>query len=278
MTTDVTATSLHTVGSADGTVIAYEKAGSGPPLVLVDGALCSRSFGPSRAVAAALADRYTVFVYDRRGRGDSGNTAHYAVQREVEDLAAVIAAAAMDSADPDAGVYVMGQSSGGALVLEAAASGVRMRKLATYEAPYVGPRMRSGERIDDLATLRGLLDLGDRGGAVGYFLVDMVGAPFFMPLMMRAMRKVWRELQSVAHTLPYDAAVMDGFEVPAARFATIAVPALVLGGGKGKPNMKAAVNAVANAIPGSRREELAGQTHQVSEKVLAPVLRDFFRD
>ena len=249
--------------SKDGTRIAYESIGGGPALVLVDGAMCYREFGPAKDVAAALVDSYTVYWYDRRGRGESGDTLPYAPAREVEDLAVVIAAAGGDA-------YVMGQSSGGALVLEAAASGVKMRKVASYEAPYVG------QSTDFLAKQKQLIADGNRKGAIDYFMTTMVGAPFFMPLMMRLMPKVFRQLQAVAHTLPYDTELLSGFEVPA-RFASITTPTLVMGGSKYKANMKKAVHDVAGIVPDAKLVILEGQTHQVSPTVLAPVLKEFFQ-
>jgi pimeloyl-ACP methyl ester carboxylesterase len=252
------------VTSKDGTRIAYETQGSGPALVLVDGAMCYREFGPATDVAAALADSYTVYIYDRRGRGESGDTLPYAPAREVEDLAAVIAAAGGDA-------YVMGQSSGGALVLEAAASGVTMRKLASYEAPYVG------QSTDFLARQKQLIAEGNRKGAIDYFMTTMVGGPFFLPLMMRLMPKVFRQLQAVAHTLPYDTELLDGFEAPVERLKAIGVPALIMGGSKYKANMKKAVHDVAGAVPDAKLVILDGQTHQVSPAVLAPVLKQFFQ-
>lgn len=251
------------VTSKDGTRIAYEKVGSGPALVLVDGAMCYRDFGPARDLAAALADSYTVYLYDRRGRGESGDTQPYAPAREVEDLAAVIAAAG------DA--YVMGQSSGAGIALEAAASTVRMKKLAVYEAPYVG------QSTDFLAKQKQLIAAGNRKGAIDYFMTTMVGGPAFLPLMMRLMPKVFRKLQAVAHTLPYDTELMNGFSVPTERFGRITVPTLVMGGSKYKSNMKAAVEAVEAAVPGAQLTILPGQTHQVSPAAIVPELKAFFQ-
>ena len=259
-----------TVVSKDGTAIAYEATGSGPALVLVDGALCYREFGPARDVAQALAGDYTVYVYDRRGRGDSGDTPPYATAREVEDLAAVIGAAGGKA-------FVMGQSSGAALALNAAASGVAISKLAVYEAPYVGVKKVKGSAPDYVAELTKRLAEGKPGAAVGYFMVTMVGGPWFLPIMMRLMPKVWKQLQAVARTLPYDATVMDGFEVKPALLAKVTVPTLVMGGGKAAPNMAAAVQGVADAVAGSTLAILPGQTHQVSPAALAPELTAFFR-
>jgi pimeloyl-ACP methyl ester carboxylesterase len=252
--------------SNDGTRIAYETIGSGPALVLVDGAMCSREFGPCRSMAEHLADRFAVTIYDRRGRGESGDSAGYAPEREYEDLAAVIAAAGGDA-------YVLGYSSGAALALQAAASGVRMRKLASYEAPYVGVNRQKNY----LADLQTKLAKGDRAGAVGYFMVDMVGGPWFLPIMFRLMPKVLRQLKAVAPTLVYDTKVMNNFEAPVAVLGKIAVPTLVVGGGKAKPNMVKAVADVAAAVPGAVHVTLPGQTHQVKDEALAPELVAFFR-
>jgi pimeloyl-ACP methyl ester carboxylesterase len=266
--TDQTALVTETTTSADGTAIAFERVGSGPAVVLVDGALCHRAFGPSRPLAAALADRYTVFAYDRRGRGESGNTLPYSPEREIEDLQAV-----MDAAG--GGLYVYGSSSGAGLALEAVAAGTPVRALATYEAPYVAARWKDPS-VDHLAHIEALIAADKRGAAVSYFLVSMVGAPAFVPLMMRAMPKVWNQMKAVAPTLPYDLSVMGSFTAPVARFASIAVPTLVMVGGKAAKPMRDAQEAIAAALPGSRFEVLDGQTHQVSEKAIAPQLEAFF--
>ena len=272
MTTDATVRDVQHVLSADGTRIAYEKVGAGPALVLVDGAMCAREFGPARDVAKQLQDRYTVYFYDRRGRGESGNTLPYAPEREYEDLAAVIEATGETP-------FVVAQSSGAGLALEAAAGGVPMRALATYEAPYVGLRpKKDGTPRNYLAELEALIAAGKRSQASGYFLVKMVGAPWFVPHMMRMMPKVRRHLDVIGPTIVYDAKVMWPFEVPDARFATIPIPTLVLAGSKGAPEMLRAQERIASAIPGSCHAVLEGQTHQVSAKALDPHLRSFFAE
>src|SRR4051794_10898504 len=219
--------------------------------------MCARDFGPARDVAAALQDRYTVYFYDRRGRGASGDTSPYAPEREFDDLAAVAAATGEVP-------FVMGQSSGAALALRAAASGVPMRALASYEAPYVGLRTgKDGKPRDYLGDLHRLIDSGKRGQAAGYFMVQMVGGPWFLPMMMRLMPKVWKHLETIAPTLVYDTLVMDRFEVPTEEFSHISVPTLALAGSKGKPEMLAAQESIAAAVPDSEHRVLAGQTHQV---------------
>lgn len=252
--------------SKDGTTIPYERSGSGPALILVDGALCSRGFGPTAKLAPLLAQDFTVYRYDRRGRGQSGDTQPYSPAREVEDIAALIALAGGTAS-------LLGLSSGGALALEAAAAGLGVDKVIAYEAPYVnedGARQPAHE-----AQLQRLVASGDRGGAVTYFMRDMVGAPAFVPLMMRLLPWIWRKLKAVAHTLPYDAAVMTGFQVPRARFASIRCPVLVLNGTKTDPRLKAAARVIADTVPGAQHAELAGQTHNVNPRVLVAGSIDF---
>lgn len=261
----------QTVTSADGTRILVETTGSGPSLVLVDGAMCSLDFGPARDLAAQLADRYTVHLYDRRGRGGSGDTEPYAVEREFEDLAAVIDAIGGDA-------YVMGQSSGAVLALEAAVSGVPMRKLAVYEPPYVGVNDIRGRTPDYLADLEALLAQGKRGAMIDYFMVRMVGGPAFLPVMMRLMPTVWKQLKSVAPSLLNDTRLLGDFEVHPERLGRVTVPTLVMGGSKAKPNMAKGVADVATAVSGRPPVILAGQTHNVSPAVLAPELAAFFSE
>jgi pimeloyl-ACP methyl ester carboxylesterase len=260
---------MSKVTSKDGTAIAYERTGSGPALILVDGALCSRAFGPMPKLAPLLAEHFTVLMYDRRGRGGSGDTRPYAREREVEDIAALIEAA---GGGP---VNLLGLSSGAALALEAAASGLDIGKVAAYEPPYVsdgGPNAAS----DHEGQLRRLIAEDRRGEAVTYFMRKMVGVPAIFVLMMRLMPGVWRKLKAVAHTLPYDAQIMNRFTVPKDRFASIRVPVLVIGGAKSEARLQSAVRAVAAAVPGAGQRLLAGQTHNVDPKVLAPAVVAFF--
>jgi pimeloyl-ACP methyl ester carboxylesterase len=255
------------VKSNDGTLIAYERAGSGPALILVDGALCSRAFGPSPQLASLLASHFTVVTYDRRGRGQSGDTQPYSPAREVEDLAALIEAAGGSAS-------LLGLSSGGALALEAAASGIPVDKVIAYEPPYVAEGSQRRE-IDHEAELKQWLAQGNRGAAVKYFMKDMVGAPAPMVVMLRLMPWIWRKLQAVAHTLPYDAAVMTAFTIPRPRFTSITRPVLVMNGTKTDLRLRAAAQALSAVIPSAAYRELAGQTHNVSPKALAPVAVEF---
>lgn len=255
------------VQSADGTPIAFERTGSGPALILVDGALCSRTFGPSCNLSKALAPHFTVYTYDRRGRGDSGDRAPYAPAREVEDIAALVAHAGGSAA-------LVGLSSGAALALEAAASGLPVTHVVAYEPPYVDEG-NTGPELPHLQAVVERLQHGDRGGAVAYFMKDMVGVPGVFVIMMRLMPWMWPKLKKVAHTLPYDTTIMTGFRVPRRRLASIRVPALVMHGSKTDARLKAAATAVAAAIPGAQHRELAGQNHNVSPVALAPVVVEF---
>ncbi len=260
---------MKTVRSKDGTTIAYDQTGSGPPVILVDGALCSRAFGPMPKLAPILARHFTVINYDRRGRNQSGDTAPYMVDREVEDLAALINEAGGSA-------FVLGVSSGAALALAAAASGVNIKKLALYEPPYIA-NGKSGHQppTDSQVQLARLISAGRRGDAVKFFMVKMVGTPAIFGLILPLL-PVWKKLKAAAHTLPYDAAVMGDFTVPTQRVASIAVRTLVMGGGKSPAPLRHAVESVADAVPNAQRLMLKGQTHNVALKALAPVVEEFF--
>ncbi|MEW1948989.1 alpha/beta hydrolase [Pseudarthrobacter sp902506025] len=260
---------VSAVVSPDGTSLSVERMGTGPSLVLVDGAFCGRNFGPSRALANELRDSFTVYFYDRRGRGDSGETMPYATEREIEDLQAVLNEA---GGNP----YVYGISSGAALALEAAAAGVPMRGLATYEAPYTGVQGPDGSPGSHREHLEALLRDGKRGSAVSYFLVKMVGAPAFLPYLLRIMPGVWKKQTAAANTLPYETRVTNNFTAPVERLRTITVPTLVMVGGKAAGPMAQGQKTIAGAVPGSEHRVLDGQTHQVSAAAIATQLRGFF--
>lgn len=254
--------------SADGTRIAYEVHGSGPALVLVDGALCQRSMGPARSLAEQLAPSFAVHAYDRRGRGESGpGETTYAVEREIEDLAAVIGAAGGHG-------HVFGSSSGAALALAAAQSGVRIDRLALYEAPFIVDDSHAPHDPGLPARMRSLVDQGRRGDAVRLFL-RTVGAPGPMIAVMRLL-PVWKKLTGVAHTLPHDLTIVidrqQGRPLPEGLYDAVAAPTLVIAGGKSPEYLRNAQAAVAGAVPDGRVETLPGQTHMIKAKVTAPVV------
>jgi len=260
---------MSEVRSADGTTISYERTGSGPALILVDGAFCSRAFGPSAKLAEQLAPHFTVYSYDRRGRNRSSDTQPYAPEREIDDIAALIDVAGGSAS-------LIGLSSGAALSLEAAASGLSIDKVVAYEPPYVDVAA-SGSGAGHEGHVRRLVAEGNRSGAVKYFLKDMVNVPAFVVSFMPLMPWIWGKLKAVAHTLPYDAAVMREFKVPRSRFASIDVPVLVMAGTKTQPRLLDAARIVADSIPGAQHRELAGQTHNVNPEVLAKAATEFLR-
>jgi pimeloyl-ACP methyl ester carboxylesterase len=254
--------------AADGTRIAYEVSGSGPALVIVDGALCHRAMGPARPLAERLSASFTVHTYDRRGRGDSGTgETAYAVEREVEDLAAVIEAAGGHA-------HVFGASSGAALALAAAQQGLPIDRLALYEAPFIVDDTRAANDPDLPETFRRLVADGGRGDAVALFL-RTVGAPRPMIAVMK-LTPVWKKLTAVAHTLPYDLDLtidqQQGRPLPAGLYDKVTQPTLVIAGGKSPTYLHHAQAAVAGAVTDGRVETLPGQTHLVKAKVTAPVV------
>jgi pimeloyl-ACP methyl ester carboxylesterase len=256
------------LSSKDGTRIAYEHWGAGPPVILVDGAFCSRRFGPTDKLAPLLARRFTVFAYDRRGRGESGDTAPYAVEREVEDLAALMGAAGGSAC-------VFGMSSGGVLALEAAARGLPIKTLAVYEPPYLVEPVAKRPPADYQAQLQKLVEAGDRSGAVKFYMTRIMQMPRALVAIM-PMTPNWSQLKAAAPTLLHEATMMGDFHLPRERLARISAPTLVMAGGKGLELMRRAADAVAAAVPGAKREVLEGQSHDVSMPILAPVLERFF--
>jgi pimeloyl-ACP methyl ester carboxylesterase len=218
-------------------------------------------------LAGLLAPDFTVVNYDRRGRGDSGDSAVYDVEREVEDLEAVI-----DAIGGSASVW--GMSSGAALALEAAAAGLPIVKLALYEPPYVAGKQAAELPKDYEGQLRKLVEEGRRDDAVKLFMRNM-GAPGFALAIMRLM-PFWARLRASAHTLPYDVRVMGDFTVPAGRLASVSVPTLVIGGQKSAEALRQAVSEIAELLPRGEHRFLQGQNHNVSMEVLATVLKPYF--
>jgi pimeloyl-ACP methyl ester carboxylesterase len=260
--------------SADGTPIAYERTGTGPPLIFAGGALSDRA--GAAPVAELLADRFTVLAYDRRGRGDSGDTPPYAVEREVEDLAALIAASGGSA-------FVSGHSSGAVLALEAARSlgSEQIPMLAVYEPPFIVDESRPPMPPDAADRLDELVAAGRRDEAVEYFVIN---GPRVPPEALPQMRSSpgWTAQVAMAHTLGYDVRIlgdaMAGSPAPLTRWASVGIPTLVLDGGASDPWQRSATQALTRILPRSVHRSLPGQTHAVDPEVLAPVLRAFFGD
>ncbi|MEU4238453.1 alpha/beta fold hydrolase [Actinoplanes sp. NPDC026619] len=261
---------MPTVTSADGTVIAFETVGSGPPLIFVDGAMCYRDSGPGRGIAAALAADFTVYLYDRRGRGESGDTLPWSVEKEIEDLAAVLAAAGGQAA-------LLGTSSGAVLAADAASRLPGVTRVALYEPPFIVDDAREPRPATFTEDTEALIARGDRSGAVKKFMMH-VGVPGFVLWIMPLMPP-WKRMTGVAHTLPYDLKVLGGtgrgVPLDAARWAGMTAPALVMDGGKSPRYMRNGAKAFSEALSKADYRTLPGQTHIVKPAALAPAVRDF---
>lgn len=260
---------LEQVRSADGTSIAFERLGSGPPLVLLAGGMCDRRTFID--LAAALATDFEVLNVDRRGRGDSGDTPPYAVAREVEDIAAVVHAAGGKAA-------VFGHSSGAALALTAAADApdAGIAQLALFEPPYQVDPATNRLSADLAERYAALVAGGRRGDAVELFMTT-VGMP---PEAIAGARSqpFWPALEGIAHTLAYDAEVLGDGSFPADRAAAVSVPTLVLVGGASPAWAPAAGAALAAAVPDVTLLTIAGQDHDIAPEALVPALRDWLLD
>jgi pimeloyl-ACP methyl ester carboxylesterase len=257
---------MQTVISKDGTAIAFDRSGQGLPIIVVGGALSNRT--AAAPVAALLAPHFTVFAYDRRGLGSSGDTAPYAVDREIEDLEAL-------TGEAGGSAFVFGHSSGAALALEAAAHGLAIAKLALYEPPFIVDDSRSRPPQDFAAQLAELIASGRRGDAVALFLTTGVDLPADAVAQMRN-APMWPAFEAMAHTLIYNITIMGDFSVPTERVGSVTIPTLVLDGGESPAWARRAVQAVVDALPNAQRRTLAGQTHGAAPEILAPVLAEFF--
>ncbi len=261
---------MRKVISKDGTTIAFDRSGTGPAVILVDGALSYRAFGPMGPLAAFLAQHFTVYTYDRRGRGESTDTQPYAVEREIEDIEALI-----DEAGGP--VYLYGVSSGAVLALKAAAKlgTAKVPKLALYEPPFNSDDDTAKQEFAQYTKrMADLLEANQRGDAVAFFMADMVPAE-----MIEGMRQSpeWPIMEAVAPTLAYDNAVMgDGSPlVDDTKAATM--PALILDGSESPAFMHEAAETLAKAMPQAQRNTLEGQTHRIAPEAVVPVLEEFFK-
>lgn len=259
------------VTSVDGTRITYEVSGSGPALVLVDGAMCERSMGPARGLAAQLRDRFTVYAYDRRGRGASGaGNSAWSMDRELDDLAAVARAAGP-------GTHLFGSSSGAVLALEAARRGITTGRLVAYEAPFIVDDTHTGNDPGLPEQVQAMVADGRRSEAVKTFL-RVVGAPAAMIALM-PLTPPWKLMTGIAHTLPYDLSMVIGRQqgqpLPAGAYDGLSAPTLIVAGGKSPAYLRNAQAAIAAAVPGAQLITLPGQTHMIKPKAVAPVIADF---
>jgi pimeloyl-ACP methyl ester carboxylesterase len=256
---------METVRSSDGTTIAFDRLGAGAPVILVSGASTARAVHAQ--LAELLAADFAVLNYDRRGRGDSGDTPPYTTQREVEDLRAVIAAGGEAAA-------VFGNSSGAVLALHAAAAGLPVTKLALWEPPFMTDPDAPRRQQAYVAQLSELLNAGRRGDAMALFMRS-IGLPEEMIAGMRR-APMWPDMEALAPTLVYDATVMGDSLVPSGLVASVTAPTLVLDGSDTGAWAASAARALTAALPNPQRRTLDGQAHNVAWDVLAPVLKEFF--
>lgn len=265
--------SMQTAQSKDGTTIAYDRSGSGPAIIVVASALSTRA--DATRLAALLAENFTVFNYDRRGRGDSGDTQPYTVEREVEDIEALI-----DAAGGTASIF--GSSSGAVLALEAASKMPgKIGKAVLFEPPFVVDDSRPRVPADYATRAAELVAQGRRGDAVELFMSSAVGVPEEMLAYMKQ-DPSWAEMEATAHTLTYDGQIMgetqSGKPLPADRWASASMPILVLDGAESPPWMRNGAQAAADILPNARRRSLEGQDHSAvftAPEALAPVLVEF---
>ena len=266
---------MPTVTSKDGTKIAFDKIGSGPAVILVNGAMAYRAFDPSMAqLAELLGKHFTVYNYDRRGRGASSDTQPFAKEREIEDLQALV-----ENAGGKAMVF--GISSGGVLSLDAAAVTPGLTKVGVYEPALIVDDSRQPVPADYTEHLTTLAAEGKRDEAVAYFLTQAVGIPAEYVGGIKQDQATWSGLTGVAHTIAYDAAfvgtVMQGKPLPTDRWVKVTLPMLVADGGASDAWVHHAADALAKVLPHASRHTLEGQTHNVDPNVLAPVLIEFFQ-
>jgi pimeloyl-ACP methyl ester carboxylesterase len=256
---------MDTVTSRDGTTLAYDRLGDGPPVVLVSGGSVDRT--SNAGLAEQLADAHRVYNYDRRGRGDSGDSPPYAIEREVEDIAAVLEAAGGSA-------HLYGSSSGGGLAMHAAAAGLPVRRLALWEPPY-NVNGRPDLPADTASVYRELVEAGRRGDAAEYFMAKVVGMP---PEFVAQARQApwWAQQEAIAHTLAYDATIMGDYTLPVDIAKAITVPTLIVVGGASFGFMAETADALAELIPNAQWATVEGQAHNVDPAALAPVLRRFF--
>ena len=256
------------IHSQDGTSIAFDQSGKGPAIILVLGAFNDHATGVP--LAAHLSERFTVFNYDRRGRGASGDTTPYALEREIEDLAALINEAGGSA-------LVFGYSSGALLTLMAAARGLAISRLALYEPPFLVDDGTPQRAQDISVRLTELISSGHRGDAVELYQTELVGIPAEIVAQFR--HAPFRPaLENIAQTLVYDATILGDMSALAEQLPSITIPTLVISGGDSPAFLRKVTQAVADALPNAQYRSLEGQTHDLIPAVLAPVLEAFFAE
>jgi pimeloyl-ACP methyl ester carboxylesterase len=263
---------MNKVTSKDGTTIAYDQLGAGPPVILVAGALGVRKHPIVADLAQLLAAHFTVINYDRRGKGDSGDTPPYAVAREIEDIAALI-----DAAGGSAALYGISSGANLALVAGNALPG-KVTKLALYEPPVIVDDSRPPMPADYVQQINDFVATGRRGDAVALFMRH-VGVPDEFIPQMRAM-PMWPQMEQAAHTLAYDGLIMgdtqSGKPLAPGQWPAATMPTLVIVGGDSPPFFHNGTRALTDQLPNAQHATLPGQTHEVSAAALAPVLTEFF--
>jgi len=257
---------MERVTSRDGTTIAFERLGAGASVVLVGGGSVDRT--ANAPLAEQLASDFTVFNYDRRGRGDSGDMLPYAIEREVEDIEAMI-----DEAGGEA--FLFGTSSGAVLAMIAAASGLPVTKLAMWEPPFV-PEGFPRPPEDQVEQYETMVGRGRRGDAVEYFMTRIIGMPPEVVAQMRT-QPFWAGQEALAHTLAYDARIMGDYRIPTDVAAAVKAPTRVVAGGADFPWMRETAAELAEALPDGDVVFLEDQGHDVDPTVLAPALAEFYR-
>jgi pimeloyl-ACP methyl ester carboxylesterase len=257
---------MKTVASLDGTSIAFERGGEGPPIIFVFGAFNDHS----RAVplASALQELFTTYVYDRRGRGSSGDNQPYAIQREIEDIDALISEAGGSA-------LVFGHSSGATLALHAAASGSNITEMVLYEPPFLVDASRPKPPADLAERIAQFVSADRRGDAVELFQLKGVGLPEEVVVQLR--NAPFRpRLETIAHTLVYDALITGDLSLPADLIGAVATPTLVVAGDASPSFMQSAARALADALPNGQLRMLPGQTHDIVPEATRPIVQAFF--
>lgn len=260
---------MEKVKSRDGTLIAYERTGpkGETPLILVDGAFCSRNFGPMPKISTHIAPHMDVIWYDRRARGDSTDTKPYSIEREIEDLQTLIETVGGRA-------HLLGISSGAVLCLYACAAGLPIEKISIYEAPFlVGKHKKTVP--NHTSHLSALISQEKRSAAVKYYMSQVIGIPAIVPFMMQFL-PMWKQMKAIAPSLVYDAAIMGDFSLPDTMLQKVNTKTLVMYGEKTMELLADAAKEIANKLENAQLISLTGQTHNVKAEIIAPALLEFF--